>query len=89
MEQQLLLLHLTFLEVQKNEVSHRERVDLCNTFCVWMCTHVSFKSLIPNLGDCIHHFRNFSLVFWTVPHTCGCYKYMAVKPKVILLIDIK
>ena len=63
LEQQLLLLHLTFLEFQKNEVSHRKRINVCNNFCVWMCTHVSFQPPIPNLGNCIRHFRNCSLVF--------------------------
>ena len=57
LEQQLLLLHLTFFEVQKNEVSHRKRIDVCNVFCVWICTHFSFQPLIPNLGNCIHHFH--------------------------------
>ena len=89
MKQQSLLLHLTFLEVQKNEVSHGKRIDVCNIFCVWMCAHFSFQPPIPNLGDCIRHFHNLSLVFWTFPPTCGGHKYMAVKPKMILLIDIK
>ena len=50
-EQQLLLHHLTFLEVQKNEVSHIKVIDVCNIFCVWMCTHVSFQPSIHNLGN--------------------------------------
>ena len=89
LEQQLLLLHLTFLEFQKNEVSHRKRINVCNNFCVWMCTHVRFQPPIPNLGNCIRHFRNCSLVFWTFPSTCRRHKWMAVKPKIVLLIDIK
>ena len=89
MEQQLLLLHLTFFKVQKNQVSHRKGIDVCNIFCVWMCTHFSFQPPIPNLGNCIRHFRNFSLVFWTFLPTCRRHKWMAVKPKIILLIDIK
>ena len=67
MKQQLLLLHLTFFEVQKNVVSHRKRIDVCNIFCMWMCTHFSFQPPIPNLGNCICHFRNFSLAFLTFP----------------------
>ena len=89
LEQHLLLLHLTFLEVQKNEVSHRKRIDVCNIFCVWMCTCVRFQPPIPNLGNWIRHFGNFSSVFWTFPPTCRRHKWMAVKPKIILLIDIK
>ena len=89
LEQQLLLLHLKFLEVEKNEVSHRKRIDVCNIFCVRMCTHLSFRSPIPNLGNCIRHFRNFSLVFWTFPLTCGRDEWMAVKPKIIPFFDIK
>ena len=84
LEQQLLLLHLRFLEVQKNEVSHRKHIDVCNIFCVWICTDLSFQS-IPNLSSCIRHFHNFSLVFWTFLTTYGRRKWMAVKPKIILL----
>ena len=54
-----------------------------------MCTHFSFQPPIPNLGNCIRHFRNFSLGFWTFLPTCRLHEWMAVKPKIILLIDIK
>ena len=51
LEQRLLLLYLTSLEVQKNDISHRNRVDVCNIFCVWLFTHISFQIPIPRLGN--------------------------------------
>lgn len=43
LEQQVILFHFKFLEVQTNEISHRECMDECNIFCVWTSTHVSFQ----------------------------------------------
>ena len=87
LEQRLLLLHLTSLEVQKNKTSHRNRIDVCNIFCVCLFTYVRFQPPIPHLGNRICHFCNFSLDFWIFSPNCGCHKWMNVKPKVFLFTN--
>ena len=87
LEQRLLLLHLISLEVQKNEINHRNCIDVCNIFCVWLFTHASFQLPITNLGNCICYFRNFRLDFWTFPLTSGCHKWMTVNSKIFLFTN--
>ena len=55
LEQQVLLFHFKFLEVQTSEISHRKCMDEGNFFfCVWKSTHVILQLPILLLSTHIY-----------------------------------